>query len=211
MDAATSQRSRRIRALLAGGLVLGVGVITTLAVWNDNIFERGSFEAGGFALEGSADAGATWLAYGSVAEAAVLFQEENLQQDTSYYSDFWVRIAAGEQVLGAVQLTLPAVIAGTGEPPVLGGNEDFLNYAIYDITAAGNCSAGNLGTAPLVWSGNIGAETVTVEGVLPELTGGGESAGAPVKLCFVVSTTADLKAMLAASGTWKLLGSELTP
>src|SRR5690606_31735774 len=49
------RRSRMIRALLAGGLVLGVGTAVTLAAWNDSEFASGTFRAGTFDLEGSTD------------------------------------------------------------------------------------------------------------------------------------------------------------
>ncbi|SFH86076.1 hypothetical protein E3O11_09355 [Cryobacterium levicorallinum] len=47
------KRNRRIRAVLAGGLVLGLGAAVTLAAWNDSEFARGSFAASGFNLVGS--------------------------------------------------------------------------------------------------------------------------------------------------------------
>jgi len=47
--AAQSRRAgtgfRRLRAVLAGGLVLGVGAALTLAAWNDAEFATGSFQA----------------------------------------------------------------------------------------------------------------------------------------------------------------------
>ncbi|WP_255808456.1 SipW-dependent-type signal peptide-containing protein [Leucobacter aridicollis] len=54
-----SIRSRRgwtkARALLAGGLVLGVGAAVTLAAWTDNEWVRGVFGTGTFGIEGSKD------------------------------------------------------------------------------------------------------------------------------------------------------------
>ena len=38
-------RSRMIRAILAGGLVLGVGTAVTLAAWNDSEFVTETFTA----------------------------------------------------------------------------------------------------------------------------------------------------------------------
>ena len=199
-------KSRRVRALLAGGLVLGVGIGVTLAVWNDEIFQKGTFDAGGFMLEGSINEGGAWAEYGTPDEAAVIFNLDNLQQQTDYYSEFWVRIKQGDKVVNPVELTLPTVTAGTG------GNEDYLNYEIYNVTSTGTCSAGNLGTAPKVWNGNIGAESITATPPLPDLTGKGDvSASDPVKLCFVVKSTTELKPVLTASATWKLLGTETSP
>ena len=44
-----------IRAILAGGLVLGVGAAVTLAAWNDSEFVTGTFTAGTFNLRGVDD------------------------------------------------------------------------------------------------------------------------------------------------------------
>ena len=49
----TKDGNRKILAVLAGGLVLGVGVAVTLAAWNDSEFATGTFTAGSFNLEGS--------------------------------------------------------------------------------------------------------------------------------------------------------------
>ncbi|GAA3945039.1 SipW-dependent-type signal peptide-containing protein [Microbacterium soli] len=53
--ASASLRRRRISAVLAGGLVLGVGAAVTLAAWNDSEWATSTFTAGSFDLEGSTD------------------------------------------------------------------------------------------------------------------------------------------------------------
>lgn len=50
---ATKDTQRKVLAVLAGGVVLGVGVGVTLAAWNDSEFATGTFTAGSFNLEGS--------------------------------------------------------------------------------------------------------------------------------------------------------------
>ncbi len=47
---------RRIRAILAGGLVFGIGSAATVAAWTDTESASGSFTAGRFAIELSVDA-----------------------------------------------------------------------------------------------------------------------------------------------------------
>ena len=44
-------RNRRIKAVLAGGLVFGVGTAATVAAWTDNESASGSFEAGTFSID----------------------------------------------------------------------------------------------------------------------------------------------------------------
>ncbi|MDR6986618.1 putative ribosomally synthesized peptide with SipW-like signal peptide [Paenarthrobacter nitroguajacolicus] len=51
----STRNAPKIRAILAGGLVLGVGAAITLAAWNDSEFAQGTFTAGAFNLEGSTD------------------------------------------------------------------------------------------------------------------------------------------------------------
>lgn len=47
------RRSTKIRAILAGGLVLGLGAAITLAAWTDNEFASGTFTAGNFVFQGA--------------------------------------------------------------------------------------------------------------------------------------------------------------
>ena len=43
---AENTKRRKVLAILAGGLVLGVGTAVTLAAWNDSEFASGDFAAG---------------------------------------------------------------------------------------------------------------------------------------------------------------------
>ena len=45
--------SRKVRAILAGGLALGIGVGVTLASWNNSEYAQGTYTAGILDLEGS--------------------------------------------------------------------------------------------------------------------------------------------------------------
>lgn len=52
-----SDSRRKRKAILAGGVVLGLGAAVTLAAWSDDVFADGVFGTGGvFLLEGSEDA-----------------------------------------------------------------------------------------------------------------------------------------------------------
>src|SRR5690606_23874046 len=54
-SARRSGTSRKVRALLAGGVVLGIGAAATLAAWNDSEYAGATFTAGSFNLEGAVD------------------------------------------------------------------------------------------------------------------------------------------------------------
>lgn len=64
-------RSRRLRAVLAGGLVLGIGVAATLAAWNDSEYGSASFTAGRFDIVGAVD-GSTFSSHATTGAAATL-------------------------------------------------------------------------------------------------------------------------------------------
>ncbi|MGD7001573.1 SipW-dependent-type signal peptide-containing protein [Corynebacterium halotolerans] len=52
-----SQKSRKIRALAAGGAVLGIGAAVTLAAWSDNEFAQGLFGTEAFGIQAAAGDG----------------------------------------------------------------------------------------------------------------------------------------------------------
>lgn len=92
-----SQKSRKIRAIAAGGAVLGVGAAITLAAWSDSELADGLFGAGSFDIEGSATgADDDWashtdsplrLAFGGTDVA------ENLAPGVSVYEEYHLRNA----------------------------------------------------------------------------------------------------------------------
>ena len=55
--AVARNRKGIIRAILAGGIVLGVGAAVTLAAWNASEFATGTFQAGTFTIEGATQIG----------------------------------------------------------------------------------------------------------------------------------------------------------
>ena len=58
-------RRKKTRAIMASGLVLGVGAAVTLAAWSDTVWGAGTFgtEGSAFNIEGSFDGGTTWDEY----------------------------------------------------------------------------------------------------------------------------------------------------
>ncbi|UPW03055.1 SipW-dependent-type signal peptide-containing protein [Rhodococcus pyridinivorans] len=60
-----TRKRRKIRAVLASGLVLGVGAAVTLAAWSDTVWGSSEFGTGGssFNIQGSFDGGSTWAEY----------------------------------------------------------------------------------------------------------------------------------------------------
>lgn len=190
-------RSRRIRALLAGGLVLGVGATMTLAAWNDSEYGAATFTAGRFDIVGATD-GTTFSSHATAGAAATLnFQlpPTAMAPGTTTYALFSVK-TANPSVAGALQLT-----AGT---PGGTGLAAYLTYGVRTIAGtACNATTYPAGTA-VVTDGSA-------------LTAGGSSTqavsangAAQVNYCIAVTlpTTASNAAQgLTMSQTWQFQGT----
>lgn len=102
---------RKIYAVLAGGVVLGVGAAVTLAVWNDSEFAGANFASGTFIFQGSTD--------GSVFEdhpdksgaAALTFSTgfDALAPGSVVYAPFALRLDATSSVGATITETAPKV------------------------------------------------------------------------------------------------------
>ncbi|MDF2562239.1 MAG: hypothetical protein K0R99_3685 [Microbacterium sp.] len=190
-------RSRRIRALLAGGLVFGVGATMTLAAWNDSEYGAATFTAGRFDIVGATD-GTTFSSHATAGAAATLnFQlpPTAMAPGTTTYALFSVKTAS-PSVAGALQLT-----AGT---PGGTGLAAYLTYGVRTIAGtACNATTYPAGTA-VVTDGSA-------------LTAGGSSTqavsangAAQVNYCIAVTlpTTASNAAQgLTMSQTWQFQGT----
>ncbi|TCN50936.1 putative ribosomally synthesized peptide with SipW-like signal peptide [Rhodococcus sp. SMB37] len=69
-----TRKRRKIRAVLASGLVLGVGAAITLAAWSDTVWGSSTFGTTGsdFDIQGSFDNGTSWDDYLSPATAGTM-------------------------------------------------------------------------------------------------------------------------------------------
>jgi len=146
---------RRVRAVLAGALVLGVGATMTLAAWTDTEFASGSFTASRFDTESNAD-GSGW-ASNINPPVATFTAATGMSPTVSKFTTLDVRTTATTSVSGSVLLT------ATGKTGTLG---DVLEYRVVraattsstcDSTAFTNGSAvfvaGNNATTPVYVTG----------------------------------------------------------
>ncbi|MFD5598993.1 SipW-dependent-type signal peptide-containing protein [Leucobacter sp. NPDC058333] len=110
----------KARAILAGGLVLGVGAAITLAAWTDNEWVTGLFGSGNFGIEGSTD-GTAFTDHETEAGAAVLnFQvgADNLAPGDAVYAGFAVRLEQDSTYTADVsvaQVIDPALVGVTAD------------------------------------------------------------------------------------------------
>lgn len=56
----TKRNRRKIRAILAAGLVLGVGAAVTLAAWSDSVWGQSEFATDKWNVQGSFNGGTSW-------------------------------------------------------------------------------------------------------------------------------------------------------
>ncbi|MGO1406318.1 SipW-dependent-type signal peptide-containing protein, partial [Agrococcus casei] len=178
---AENTKRRKVLAILAGGLVLGVGTAVTLAAWNDSEFASGDFTAGSFNLEGATEGAADDYADDeSTGEAAAAIDftlplATNMAPTDTVYAPFWLRLDA--------TTTNPATLNATAVTAD-GPNAANLAYEVYTIDAAATCGADAIAGADTVASGaDLTAFTPGSSVALTE--GAGADAGAPAQLCFV--------------------------
>ncbi|MCK2037658.1 SipW-dependent-type signal peptide-containing protein [Microbacterium sp. SSW1-49] len=200
----TKQNQRKALAVLAGGLVLGVGVVAVLAAWNDSEFAAGTFTAGTFNLEGSSTGNANYSDHnvddGDTA-ATLAFTlptgvVDSMSPGDSVYAGFWVRLAAGTTT-GA-----DLVAAGTEADAAASSNSDHLSYAIYQLAPGATCNAASATGTPIATGATLDAQTGTTTVTLLE-GADATTAGAAVQLCFAVTADANLEQGLTTTATWE--------
>ena len=131
------QRRRKIQALAAGGLVLGVGATATLAAWTDQETTAGSFASGEFALE-SNTVGAQWASTEKMG-----FQNIKLAPGQSVYAPVVLRSSPETTVDGEV------TVSGTGQADGLNPSLRFRAVTVDPVenAAALNCTADTFSSA----------------------------------------------------------------
>lgn len=236
-DTQKQRNRRKIRAILAGGTVLGLGAAITLAAWNDSVFAQGDFDLGTFNIQGNASALDTlltgWDEYDTSGTAAPLAFQINASQ-----------MAPGKRVYAPFSLRIdPANASFDADVEILGGipsgYEDLyedLQYTVYMNVLPAACN--NVGfldvqlpllppptpTAPIGSTPIVGdlatpvpVTTGSVDPVISLLKAGAPAATVPVSVCFVVSLplTAEVDppvapATSAASVVWEFLGTPNT-
>lgn len=195
----SSTRSRKAKALLAGGVVLGVGAVVTLAAWTDQEWAQGDFGAGTFNVQGSTD-GATFTDHESEAGAANLSFDltggDNMSPGVTVAAPFVMRLDADTTYDATVEL-----VSAEGNGAAAGA----LTYGIVEVGSAGACTADATGVE-IVEDGTVLSST---DGAVTIDLSAGETgaAGAPVALCFQVSADDTLQQGQEASATWQFVAT----
>jgi predicted ribosomally synthesized peptide with SipW-like signal peptide len=192
--------SRKVKAILAGGLVLGIGAAVTLAAWNDSEFASGQFAAGTFNLQGSTTSGTAGFAdHATAGAAAVVFDLAsygNVAPDDVLYEPFWVRLAAN--TTSGAELNLASVTPGAGT------NNGNFSYEIYRLAAVDTaCDAAGVAGVVLIGSGATLSSFVAEAPSTLAIGAPTTDAGAALNLCFVVTAEDTLLQGGGAATTWE--------
>lgn len=194
--AAEKRTGRKVRAVAAAGTVLGIGAIVTMAAWNDSEFAEGIFGTGVFNVESSttgSDAG--YQDHDSIDNAAELaFAAEEMVPDETYTASLWLRVDEDTTYDGYVT---DIEIANADEAPQTEG----ISYTIYSTGGAQSCDNAEQHT-PVAGGDSLNEITPAGEYDIELPADGGEGAGQPTLLCFVVETDEDLSQDLDETVTW---------
>lgn len=185
----SAKRSTKLKAILTGGIVLGVGAAITLAAWNDSEFATGTFGSGAFNIEGSTD-GTTFSEHDSSGSAATLQFEvdaDNISPGETVYAPFAVRIDDASSYDADVSVNA-----------VAGGDVDGLTYS---VVAPGSFECDDATTGDSVVGSTAIADGTDV-GSFSLTQGTGGQAGDAENLCIAV--TADDSISQGQSGTLTL-------
>jgi predicted ribosomally synthesized peptide with SipW-like signal peptide len=182
-------KAPKVRAILAGGLVLGVGAAITLAAWNSSEFAQGTFTAGSFNLQGSTNG--TSFAENPVGSPATLgftTNPTNLSPGDVVSAPFAVRLDAASSYDATVTISTE-------------GSTGSLAGLTYELTQSDAFGCAEAVTETLVAAGQtLGTTPASV--TFPLTQGADTDPGAPVNLCFRVTAGAVVQAQ-TGSTTWE--------
>lgn len=177
--------SRRTRALLAGGLVLGVGATATLAAWVDSENAAGSFTATVFDTEASVN-GTTYADYPTAPGATIAFDTTGMSAGSVRYGSLSIRTKTNSSA-GSLNIQAATVTNGTTDTaPLLG---DALRYR---VVRSATCTAAAFTGTPTWVVGGAGdaraLNTAQNSGTTVTLAAATTTApGAATPLCFEVT------------------------
>ncbi|MCD4851202.1 SipW-dependent-type signal peptide-containing protein [Arthrobacter sp. AK01] len=197
----------RIRAILAGALVLGLGSSVTLASWTDSDFAGGSFGASVFQTESNVtkpySAAGAWNTNDVSPGGTLVFAATAMSPGTVAYAPFAIRTKA-TSVAGEVVLGVPVVTSsGTG-------NADLGAALRYRVVRSATCDASSFTGTPTFVVGSDGAKPFTqgqAAGVVNPLAAATATLpGAPTQFCFEVTLPLGANNALqgqTATATWQ--------
>lgn len=199
MAAAPYRALTRVRAVLAGALVLGVGTTMTLASWTDSEFGSGSFSTTKFDVESSINGGTSYADTTSGSPAVLAFSATGMSPNTQRYGNILIRTKSGS-VAGTLALGAATISpSGTDETTVLGAA---LRYRV--VLTAGTCDS-NAFTGSPTWvvGPTVSVLTAGAAGTVV-VAAATASPGTATGLCFEVSLPSGAASTLQGKTTTAL-------
>jgi predicted ribosomally synthesized peptide with SipW-like signal peptide len=186
-------RRRKVAAILAGGVVVGVGTMATLAAWTDTEYATGTFTAGSFNLQGSTDQ-STFSEHATAGAAATLTftaPVTALTPTDTVYSGYALRLDKTSSN-GAVAV----ITAGSST-----GTVTNVTYTVFTTSTAG-CTSASTPVVTVVPAGtalgSVGAANIMALVKPVNAT----TDGAPLYLCFKVTAGAGLVQGQTGTASW---------
>ncbi|KSU73967.1 SipW-dependent-type signal peptide-containing protein [Pseudarthrobacter enclensis] len=217
-----SEKANKVRAILAGGLVLGVGAAFTLAAWTDNEWVFGQSENGGgpgtkvyqmqqntWSGSGGAEA---WSDQPLSPGGALTFSvnADNLVPGSTVYAPMQLRAVAGSEALVA---SLTEAAQSVPIDSVTNSSQLYtaLRYEAKQGVPRSSCNATGFSS---VQNGNIipagsNLNTISIPGAATNINlpkGDNVNSGTAVDVCFALTLPTDAPASLQGTKTvplWK--------
>jgi len=171
-------RSSKIKALLAGGLVLGVGAAVTLASWTDQAYVDATFGTSSFNIQvDTAEGAETWIEAEMPDDARTLAFSvgfDALEPGDTVYAPVSLRTDPDGSVGGTVTL-------GSATPGAEADQDlfDALTYTVTSLTEGATCDADATGDTLVDGPLDTGA--------VPDAIALGANGEDPADLCFAVT------------------------
>ncbi|MFC9350572.1 SipW-dependent-type signal peptide-containing protein [Arthrobacter sp. NPDC057013] len=196
--AADKSKRRKAKAILAGGLVLGIGAAVTLAAWNDSEFATGIFGSGHFDIEGSVDGSdSSFDDHPETAPATLVAQGDfpSLTPGAKVAMPYVLRLDKDTDYDATVSVSSSATLTGTST------NE--FSYGIVKVTSAAACNATTPGQSTVVGPNTAFGDSKASAFTLNRSTNIGTDPGTPVFLCIQMTASNNLKQDTTLVATWE--------
>ena len=200
-------RNRKRKALLAGGVVLGLGATMTLAAWTDDVWVNSTFSSGKFNVQAAVDSGGTaWAEHATSPGGALTFTvaatAAAMTPSDSVYAPINFRVDPSANSYDAeIRLSTAPTSAAVSN---LANNALFSNLtvAIYKLAPA-SCTAAGTGAATPVVTGPL--TTTYTASPFFTLSKTASPDTTPQALCFKITLNASAPADVRGGTTGQLV------
>ena len=177
----------RVRAVLAGGLVLGVGATLTLASWNDSEYASGTLKTSTFDLQSSpTNISGNFSSHPEGAPLVLDFAPSNMAPGSLRQKQFFIRNTG--TVAGTYTFSAPDMAADDSSFPL----KSHLKYRAIETTGSCTATSFTSGTPQYLAGGSSSWVAIGTPASAPRnLAAGGTAVGICVELQLSATTPND--------------------